>query len=85
VTLPSSYPHGLRCDWTPVEVGFRFGEWKGMRRPNRIARDKGDLPHPDCADYAAERSPNQADQSDPEKKRHCEREQGACPLFFAHI
>ena len=42
---------------------------------------------PIVLDYAAERLPNQADQSDPEKKRHCEREQGASPaqLFsFAH-
>ena len=34
----------------------------------------------------AERSPNQADQSDPEKKRHhCGREQEASPLFFIHV
>jgi hypothetical protein len=40
----------------------------------------------------AERSPNQADQSDPEQKRHhCGREQEASPIqfffffFFAHV
>ncbi len=40
---------------------------------------------PIVLDYAAAKSPNQADQSDPENKRHCEREQGASPLFFIHV
>ncbi len=45
----SPSPH-LDAGGTGVpSIRFCFGEWKGMRRPNRIARDKGDLPHPNCS------------------------------------
>ncbi len=48
--------------------------------------EKGDLPHPIALDYAAARSPNQTNQSDPEQKRHhCESEQEASPVFFVHV
>jgi len=47
--------------WTPTHqdsdrMGFPLGELrKGMRRPNRIARDKGDISHPVIAlDFASD-------------------------------
>jgi len=74
--------------------GFALVSWlqdvfegKGMRRPNHCigGEIRATYRIPIVLDYAAARSPNQADQSDPEKKRHCEREQGASPLFFIHV
>jgi len=62
-----------------------------MRRPNHCigGEIRATYHIPIVLDYAVESSPNQADQSDPEKKRHyCEREQGASPVqvfFFAHV
>jgi len=65
----------------------RIEAGKGMRRPNHCigGEIRATYRIPIVLDYAAARSPNQADQSDPEKKRHCEREQGASPLFFIHV
>ncbi len=58
-----------------------------MRRPNHCigGEIRATYRIPIGPDYATERLPNQADQSDPKKKRHCDREQGASPLFFAHV
>jgi len=53
IACASLPPPGHRWNGTPALVVFRFGEWKGMRRPNGIARDEGDLPHPNCSGLAA--------------------------------
>jgi len=47
--------------WTPTHqdsdrMGFPLGELrKGMRRPNRIARDKGDISHPNWSGFCIRR------------------------------
>ena len=79
--------------WTQEELeshrlAFRFVELRpvGDASPLSLHWGRRATYHiPIVLDYAAARSPNQADQSDPENKRHCEREQGASPLFFIHV
>jgi len=61
-----------------------------MRRPNRIARDKGDLPHPDCAGLCKQKghqikliSPiqNRSDIIANANRRPAQ----FSPFFFAHV